>query len=186
MGISIVKKWQVYAVSHKIDKITRKIFNSISKQKDQHLEHGNVRKSGDWGIIKDNTVVWVILADIILGKPIQYSITYSLPDKKYSCHAMTERNNFSSVFQFSTADIEVLEDRLRELANHIPSLRERLLREYLFSEAKNAPGRGWLKIFFGKAKIEEHLNTKIDNLYQQGRISGGERDRLGNYISNLV
>jgi hypothetical protein len=186
MAFPLVTKWQVYSVKSKIDKLTRKIFHGMSSDNDQLLEYGNIRRSREWGILRENIVQWVILVDIIIGKPVQYIIAYSLVDKKYSCYATTDKEHYSNVFQFSTTDLHELDFRLQELANHIPSLRERWLREYLYNESKNTPGRRWLKFFTGRGKMEVYLNGKIENLYNQGRISKKEMTRLHTYITNLV
>ena len=149
------------------------------------LEYGNARRAEDWGILKENVLYWVILVDIITGRPIQYIIAFSLPEKKFSCYAMTAKNNFSSVFQFSTSDFKELEFRLWELTNHIPSLRERMLREYVYNESKNAPGRRWFRFLLGSGKTEEYLNSKVDLFYTNGKISKNELQRVKSYIGNL-
>jgi len=186
MKWNFAKSWQSFAIKRKIDKLTRKIFYSIPVQNEQALEYGNIRRSDEWGVFKEDTLQWIILVDVVVGKPVQYIIAYSFSDKKYSCFATSDTKNFSGIFQFSTSDIRELDFRLSELANHIPSLRERQLREYLFHESRNAPNRGWFKIFFKRGKIEDHLKGKIELLYNQGRISRNELSRLENYISNLI
>ncbi|MDH4261959.1 MAG: hypothetical protein OEV78_02830 [Spirochaetia bacterium] len=187
MGFSIIYKWQVYNVKRKIDKLTRKIFYSISANNEDPLEYGNIRRADDWCTVKEDIIHWIILVDIIIGKPVQYIITYSILEKKYYCYATTDKNNYSSVLQFATSETKELEFRLTELANHIPSLRERRLREFLFNESKNAPGRKWwAKFLFRRGKTEDYLNGKIENLYNQGRISKKELERLKNYITNLI
>ncbi|MDH4199380.1 MAG: hypothetical protein OEV66_03280 [Spirochaetia bacterium] len=186
MEISLGKKWLQYRVQKKINSISRKIFYELSKVYDEPLEFGNLRRSSEWGILKDGNVYWIILLDIVQGRPIQYMITYSLSDKKFSCFAATSKNNFSSIFQFSTTDIKELEYRLRELANHIPSLRERILREFIYNESRKYPRRRWYKLFIGKDKIREYLNNIIDNLYNQKKITSNEMIRLQTYVENLA
>jgi hypothetical protein len=186
MGFFLADKWNIIKTKRQINKLSRKFFYKTFNGSREHLEFGNLRKSEEWGIEKDGFIRWVILIDIILERPIHYIISYSLEKKMFSCYAATARHNFSNVFQFSTSDLKELEYRLIELANHIPSLRERMLREYIYNEWKKAPGRKWYNFFTGKAKIEEYLASKIENLYNNKKITKNELERIQAYAANLL
>ena len=184
---ALKRKWHISSVLKKVNKLGRTIVDELKKVEDfDPLEYGNLRKGNEWGTIDENTISWNYLIDLIIGKPILYIINYNLEKKEFLCFAKTPKMNFSSVFQFKTKDFQELNFRLLELAKHIPSLRERMLREYLYSEAKNGPRKKWYKPFVSEEKIHVHLESIINEITSQNKITQNEARRITAYAINLT
>ncbi len=173
-------------VQKEIDRIGRAIMLRLKDLEYQPLDFGNLRKGDPWGVMQDGSMLWTYVVDIPVGKPIQYVISYSLKSAEYICFAKTARNNYSNVFQFSTPKVAELEARLTELAVHIPSLRERSLREYLYYEAKRAPRKKWYNPFGSVEKTREYLEEVVLGMLNDEKITKTEADRIGKYIANLT
>ncbi|MES0490635.1 MAG: hypothetical protein ABUK01_11615 [Leptospirales bacterium] len=181
------RKWHIASLLKKVNKLGRLIVDELKALADfDPLEYGNLRKGTEWGAISENTISWNYLIDLIIGKPILYIITYNIDKKEFLCYAKTPRMNFSSVFQFKTKNFQELNFRLLELAKHIPSLRERMLREYLYSESKLGPRKKWYKPFVSEDKIHVYLESIIDNISTQKKITKNEARRITAYAMNLT
>ena len=180
-----LKKWRLKSIRNKIDNLTNEILTSLKNGDYDPVEYGNLRKGEYWGDEIEQKILWSFIIDVSLGKPIQYIISYDPEKSTFDCFAKTSLNNFLSVLQFSTREIADLRYRLKELAQHIPSLRERSLREYLFAESKRAPKKRWYKPFVSSTAKVEYLQNILDDLTAQGKISEQEAKRLENYIRDL-
>jgi len=170
-----------------MEKLGKEILKEIKHiQNYDILEYGNLRKSEVWGEKVEENIKWGYYIDLVTAKPVHYVINYSIKEKLYSCYAKTSMNNLSSVFQFETKDIDELTYRLKELALHIPSLRERILREYLYNVAKKGPNRKWYHRFFKTTKLQEYIESVIQNLLDQNKITIREADKVRIYSRELT
>jgi len=185
MSLFTLKSWQTRRVHKKIDQLNRTVLNKLKKENYNPLEYGNLRKGDIWGEISDGIITWSYNIDVIIGKPITYLVTYNIEKKEFSCYAKTAKTNFSNILQFTTHDFSELSYRLDELAFHIPSLRERMLREYLYSESRRGPRKKWFTLFTKGDQMTEHLESVILNLILQSKISENEAARLRIYANNL-
>lgn len=180
-----LKNWRTNTVRKKFESLTRETLSSLQSGEYDPIEYGNLRKGEYWGDEVEQKILWSFVVDVSLGKPIQYIISYDPEKSIFDCYAKTAVNNFLSVLQFSTSNFNDLSYRLDELAHHIPSLRERSLREYLFVESKRAPRRRWYKPFVSASAKEDYLCNIIENLAAEKRISEKEVKRLEKYIHDL-
>ena len=181
------RKWKIAVLIKKINQLSRNILEELKRKSDfETLEYGNLRKGSEWGSIQNGNISWTYLIDLIIGKPVLYIISYNLDENSFTCYAKTPRTNFSSVFQFKTNNFQELNFRLLELAKHIPSLRERMLREIIYQEAKQGPKKKWYKPFVTGEKIHNHLESIIGDIAGENKITENEANRLRAYAKDLA
>jgi len=185
MDLPAIKWWKIRRMRKKVDALGKEILKSLAKQNLESLETGNLRKSDEWGILQENILYWIAHIDIISPKPVQYIIAYSLDTRKFSCYSKSSGTQ-SSIFQFETSDYNELKSRLLELALHISSLRERMLRELLYNESKKGPRKKWYNPFVRKETIHHYLHNVADNLLTQKKITKKEYSRLISYAEHLI
>jgi len=182
-----LKKWHTKSVLKKINHMSHEVMGALEKKESyNHIEYGNMRKGNEWGELNENTISWTFIIDLIVGKPILYIISYEINEREFTCYAKTSKNNFSNIFQFKTSNDQELKFRLTELAEHVPSLRERMLREYLYSEAKKGPHKKWYNPFVREDKVQDYLESVIDEIITEKKISDNEAKRLHEYAKNLA
>ena len=170
-----------------MEAINHRILEGLKSKPDFNLvEYGNIRKGEDWGAIDGNTIIWNYLVDLVFGRPVTYIIQFDIKKKIFTCFAQSPKTNYSSVFQFESSTFDELEYRLNELARHIPSIRERILREFLFMESKKGPKKKWYNPFVNEEKVMDYLESAIINLSQTTKISPKEIETLERYAKNLV
>lgn len=183
---AIREKLRQKRIRKEIERVAKNIMAKLRSGDFEPMEYGNLKKGDPWDAIQGNNMIWTYIVDLPVGKPIQYVISYSLKEDKYECYAKTARNNYSNVFQFSTRKISELEARLTELTSHLPSLRERALREYIYYEAQRNPRKKWYNPFVSAEKKREYLEEALNELLEQKKITPREAERIEKYIENLV
>ncbi|MBL8033192.1 MAG: hypothetical protein JNJ69_05805 [Leptospiraceae bacterium] len=96
----------------------------------------------------------------------------------------------ANVLQFTSDDIDELVARLNMLAAEIPAMRERMLRQHLYSLKSEKSQRRWID-FFKKRTPEEDmaslsvLRESIQAMLTQGKISKNEALKLMSYAETL-
>ena len=159
---------------------------TVLKKAESRIEFGNLRKSSTWGQGSENQLKWIYEIDLLSMKPMQYVIVYDLVEERFSCYSkMGGKNEMNSLLTLSTSSLEDLKERLIELARNIPSLRERMLREYLYTHKEPGAKRRFLKIFKKSRSRSEYLGKVIDTLFSQQKISEGEAERARIYAAAL-
>ncbi|MFO1527313.1 MAG: hypothetical protein U1F16_15195 [Turneriella sp.] len=181
----------LWRIRRRINKVTRRLFNRLRKERKSLIEYGNLRRGKPWGLKDGNEVVWTYLVDLLADRPLIYKVVYNLHDARYTCFSRSGgRNEMANVLQFTSDDIDELVARLNMLAAEIPAMRERMLRQHLYSLKSEKSQRRWID-FFKKRTPEEDmaslsvLRESIQAMLTQGKISKNEALKLMSYAETL-
>lgn len=188
MAWSIFNVFAGSGMHRKMNKLTKQIFSNLRKDTSTYIEYGNIRRGKPWGDKDNDQIQWVYLIDLLSDRPLVFKIVYDLRQNKFICYSRSGgKNEMANVLQFSTTDFNELSAKLLELASQIPVMRERMLRQHIFSLAGEKSKKRWL-VFFNKDNRDEefdHLKSSIRSMLEQGKISEREADKLVSYAKNL-
>lgn len=129
--------------------------------------------------------------DLLAERPLVYKVTYNLFDGRYTCYSRSGgKNEMMNVLQFTSANIDELVARLTMLASEIPAMRERMLRQHLYTLKQDKNPKRWLD-FFRKISPEEEMQSLamlrevIHSMLTQNKISKQEALKLMAYAETL-
>ena len=186
----MINFWKHLQLKISMRSLLKNLQKYISKQNSDSIEYGNIRKGSKWGIQVGNRLIWIFLVDLVWKRSLQYKIIYNIDE----CHFTTSSNfdrytQHNSLIQFNTKSFVNIYKKITQLVKDIPSFRERILREYIFSKLKNKLNIRWLKLSKKKEeqrdKEEKYLVNLIKNIYRGGRISQSEFERTIHYVNRV-
>jgi|GEM_PF-2125016 len=181
----------LWRIRRRINKVTKKLFNRLRKDSKSLVEYGNLRRGKPWGLKESNTVVWSFLVDLLAERPLIYKVVYDIDAARYTCYSRSGgRNEMANVLQFTSDDIDELVARLNTLAAEIPAMRERMLRQHLYSLKNEKNPRRWIDIFRKRSPEEDiqslaALREAVQAMLTQGKISRNEALKLMSYAETL-
>jgi hypothetical protein len=181
----------LWRIRRHINKVTKKLFNRVRKDKKSLVEFGNLRRGKPWGLRDGRELVWVFLVDLLSDRPLIYKITYNMDMARYTCYSRSGgRNEMTNVLQFASDDLDELVARLNMLAAEIPAMRERMLRLHLYALKNEKAPRRWLDLFRKKSPEDETasltmLREVIQSMLTQHKISRQEALKLMSYAETL-
>lgn len=144
------------------------------------IEHGRPRKTEIWGRIEFGKLIFLLELDTLSENPYLYRIEYDLTTKAFFCYARYgDSATYTNVLQFTAQNLHELELKLWELIQHVPVIRERLLRHLAY----NLLTQDWS--FVNSRKIKESVKVlaleTIREMHRQERISNDERVKATQY-----
>lgn len=164
------------------DRVIEELENRVSDA----VEYGNLRKMPDWGERRGDTLVYRLEVDMILERPMVYMIRYDLDFDDFRCYSrMGGRSMISNLLQFEAGSREELAEKLTELAVNIPAMRERMIKEYIFSLFHREPRKRWRKFFKKDNPRAESLISIIREMKIQSKISENEAETLIAYVHEM-
>jgi len=181
----------LWRIRRRINKVTKKLFNRLRKDKKSLMEYGNLRRGKPWGFKDGRELTWTFLIDLLADRPLIYKVTYNIDEGRYHCYSRSGgKNEMTNVLQFTSDDLDELVARLYTLAAEIPAMRERMLRQHLYSLKSEKTPKRWLDIFRKKNPEEEMaslamLREVIQAMLTQGKISKNEALKLMSYAETL-
>jgi len=180
-----------WRIRRRINKVTRRLFKGLRQNHKSLIEYGNLRRGKPWGMKESNQLSWIFMVDLLSDRPLIYKITYNLYDGRYSCYSRSGgKNEMMNVLQFTSDDIDELVARLTMLAAEIPAMRERMLRQYLYTLRQEKTPKRWLD-FFKRPSHEEEMQSVsmlrdvIQSMLVQKKISKHEALKLMAYAETL-
>lgn len=188
MAWSIFSFFTGSGIHRKMNKLTKKIFHNLRKDTSSYIEYGNIRRGKPWGEKDNDQIQWIYLIDLLSDRPLVFKIVYDIKQAKFICYSRSGgKNEMANVLQFSTSDFNELSVKLLELAAQIPVMRERMLRQHIFSLAGEKSKKRWLVFFHNDNRDREfdQLKVSIKNMLDKGKISEREADKLISYAKNL-
>lgn len=171
-----------------MNRLHNRVMKHIEDTSRSVIEYGNLRRDEKWGEFtkKGDKIVFSYLVDVIAQRPMKYEIYYNLESQDYYCYSqLALKTDMANLLQFTSPDFEHLTKRLMVLAENIPNLRERRLREYIYSTAGQKPKRKWMRFFKKNDPDRDYLDTVIETMKDQKRISEHEARGLHKYVQEL-
>lgn len=181
----------VWRIRRRINKVTARLFQKLRKDSKSLIEYGNLRRGKPWGLKEGRELVWTFLVDLLADRPLIYKIVYNVDQARYTCYSRSGgRNEMSNVLQFTSDDIDELVARLNMLASEIPAMRERMLRQHLYSLKRERSPKRWLDLFRKRDQAEElqtltTLREVVQSMLAQNKISKNEALKLMAYAETL-
>lgn len=181
----------LWRIKRRIDKVTKKLFGRLRRDRKSLLEYGNLRRGKPWGLKDGNELSWTFLVDLLADRPLTYKIAYNIHEGRYRCYSRSGgKNEMANVLQFTSDDLDELVARLNNLAAEIPAMRERMLRLHLYALRNEKKAKRWLDIFRRKNPEEEmasltRLREVVQSMLAQNKISKNEALKLMSYAETL-
>jgi len=181
----------LWRIRRRINKVTRQLLQKLRKDKKSLVEYGNLRHGKPWGLRENRELVWTFLVDLLAERPLIYKIVYNMDEARYTCYSRSGgRNEMTNVLQFTSDNIDELIARLNMLAAEIPAMRERMLRQHLYTLHSEKTPKRWLDLFRKKAPEEEMqtlamLREVVQSMLTQNKISRNEALKLMAYAETL-
>lgn len=181
----------VWRIRRRINRLTQRLFQKLRKDSKSLVEYGNLRRGKPWGAREGHELVWTFLVDLLAERPLIYKIVYDSAQARYTCYSRSGgKNEMTNILQFTSDDIDELVSRLNMLAAEIPAMRERMLRQHLYSLKSEKSPRRWLDVFRRKNPAEEMqtltmLREVVQSMLAQDKISRNEALKLIAYAETL-
>lgn len=181
----------LWRIRRRINKVTKRLFQKLRKEQKSLIEYGGLRRGKPWGVREGRELVWTFLVDLLADRPLVYKIVYQIDEARYTCYSRSGgRNEMTNVLQFTSDDIDELVARLNMLAAEIPAMRERMLRQHLYTLKGEKTPKRWLDLFRKKAPDEEMqtlamLREVVQSMLTQNKISRNEALKLMAYAETL-
>ncbi len=179
---------QTHLLKMKMTALNMQIQLVIRTASSDAVEFGRLKKKVDaWGIRQDNTIVWTYELFFLEPEPLNYIIVYDIEKRQFFCLLhLDPDNNLQDLLNFHCKDFPILSSRLLALTKNIPSIRTRVLREYIFSQANIPLIKSTFR--FSKAK-KMHLYNRITRIISllaiKKIISQGEVKMMEKYTKEL-
>ncbi|HRP70484.1 MAG TPA: hypothetical protein PLY93_13220 [Turneriella sp.] len=183
--------FHLWRIRRKINKAIKKLLHNLHHDSKSYLEYGNLRRGKPWGLREGREIVWIFLVDLLAERPLIYKITYHIDEGRYHCYSRSGgRNEMTNVLQFSSDSLDELIERLNMLASEVPAIRERMLRQYIYSMKNQKTSKRWMDFFKKKdnqlnADTLLHLKEAVHAMEGQHKISKGEAMKLLGYVEML-
>ncbi|MCX7632375.1 MAG: hypothetical protein N2Z22_03470 [Turneriella sp.] len=183
--------WRLWRIRRRINRSTAALLRRLRKTDKSLTEYGHLRRGKPWGAREGDELVWFFLVDLLSDRPLVYKIVYRIPERRFICYSRSGgKNELANVLQFSTDDIDALVSRLYALAEEIPAMRERMLRQYLYTLRQEKAPRRWLPFLRRRDPGEEQqtlatLRDVIQAMLLQKKISNNEALKLMAYAETL-
>ncbi len=181
----------LWRIRRRINKVTKRLFQKLRKDHKSLVEYGNLRRGKPWGIREGRELVWTFLVDLLADRPLVYKVAYQIDEARYTCYSRSGgRNEMANVLQFTSDDIDELVARLNMLAAEIPAMRERMLRQHLYTLKSEKTPKRWLDLFRKKGPEDEMqtlamLREVVQSMLAQNKISRNEALKLMAYAETL-
>ncbi len=181
----------LWRIRRRINKVTKKLFNRLRKDKKSLMEYGNLRRGKPWGFRDGHDLTWTFLVDLLADRPLIYKVTYNIHEGRYHCYSRSGgKNEMTNVLQFTSEDLDELVARLYTLAAEIPAMRERMLRQHLYSLKSEKSPKRWLDLFRKKNPEADMaslamLREVVHAMLTQNKISKNEALKLMSYAETL-
>lgn len=171
----------------RMNALFKKFQKKIKKDNLVLIEYGNLRKGDLWGFSENGQIIFSFDVDVLAEKPFQYRVVYDKEKKIYYCYSrMGGKSELSNFLQFSVSRFSQLEKKLKKIVEHIPAMRERFLRQYLFNLSQKQKGKRFLFFFRSSLNKGKALYDFLENLLTEKKISPNEYERLKSYAKELV
>ncbi len=186
--MSWLSRFKRSRLTRKMTKLFKQITAGLEQGDLDMVEYGNARQGNIWGQQTENKVVYTIEIDLLSLRPVLYKITYDLSNKEFRCHSrIGSKNDLTNVLQFRCNTFTEFAERIEKLAQNIPQMRQRVIKEYLYHQAETSPKRRWLKVFKRRKKTRrDYLLSVAEVLYEQQKISANELQLAKQYIQELI
>lgn len=183
---SINEFFKTHNYRRRMDRLYQKFLDIAANNETSLVEYGNLRRSQLWGVRENHTLIFNFEVDVIAERPFVYHVVYDFNRKLFFCYShMGGKNDLSNVLQFTAPDFKILAAKLTTLVKHIPAVRERFMRQYIYNLAHQQKGRRWFRFFSRSAGKDEYLSSVLRNLLDEKKISQREFDRLSAYAREL-
>ncbi|MCS6985516.1 MAG: hypothetical protein NZM25_10390 [Leptospiraceae bacterium] len=183
---SLFKLWKAAYLTKRMNRLLRKFEKEASKKKINQIEYGNLRRGEIWGSWDDDQLIYSFEIDVVAERPFQYRVVYDASRRLFLCYSrLVSKADIAHFLQFTVRNFSLLKIKLINLVNHIPAMRERFLRQYLYNLASEQKGSRFLRFFRSSASKKEALLEFLENLLQEKKISQREYERLRSYAMEL-
>ncbi|MCB1148335.1 MAG: hypothetical protein KDK38_16150 [Leptospiraceae bacterium] len=164
-----------FLLKYKMNLALRNFRKKFRHNPDLAIEYGDPRKTEVWGRYEHNRIIFLLELDTFSERPYAYRIEYDRRFKAF--HVYTRMGNaasYTNVLQFTCSRFNVLLEKFYAMLEHVPVIRERLLRHYFYDANKQKKG---------SQSSQVYAMNLLQEFRSSGKISANEHKKIAEYIS---